>query len=325
MKTFALFSRLATLMFAASALTAVAQPTQVKVKAYEFSKFLEITKDDVNLRRQPSTTSGKLMEWSSDGGSYFTETYYYYTDYNPKRYRANDSNGSMVNKARVYKGWTYAVFDERNGWYQLQVNNRYDEAKPWVLGSFGKLYTLRKAAELVPVPNQSSFDEHGNSHSPSFVQTVARKNGKYKGLKFGADYRASDGMLIVSFPFHVADYGYTVLATVGLRVDYAGGSKPQLNVTKEYGMDDEEYEVVTFKIGKVPPVVATRLLQNWLLTCSDTDFEKVLRNISTNDDGYLNATVIYVDTEGEYHQMDVYAETVSSLPSKQYTFKLTAQ
>lgn len=152
MKHFALKSIFLSLVLSLTALPSVAQSIQkLTIKVPKVTRFLQIKNEGVNLRRLPNTTSGKLMIWNSDDGSYDTYAKLFYSDTEATRFRPNRNTGAYIEAYHPQKGEVMILNPQKseaqNGWYQLQITAPEYAGNPgqantklaWVRGDFCKV------------------------------------------------------------------------------------------------------------------------------------------------------------------------------------------
>lgn len=152
MKHFALKSIFLSLVLSLTALPSVAQSIQkLTIKVPKATRFLQIKNEGVNLRRLPNTTSGKLMIWNSDDGSYDTYAKLFYSDTEAARFRPNRNTGAYIEAYHPQKGEVMMLNPQKseaqNGWYQVLATAPEYAGNPgqgntklgWIRGDFCKV------------------------------------------------------------------------------------------------------------------------------------------------------------------------------------------
>lgn len=342
MKHFALKSIFLSLVLSLTALPSVAQSIQkLTIKVPRVTRFLQIKKEGVNLRRLPNTTSGKLMIWNSDGGSYDTYAKLFYSDTEATRFRPNRNTGAYIEAYHPQKGEVMILNPQKseaqNGWYQLQITAPDYAGNPgqantklaWVRGDFCKVVDkvepnddqLGDLEVLIP-----ACDVEGTKQLDFHIKNCSVRNGgAYNNVWYEVNSLNEDEIYFVQFVY-AADFVYIANARIPIEYDAEQNEKVCLKtVVEENDMGDaEDYEYLKAFVKMPRGMNSFQAVVNYINTCPDEVFGQIISTLTPN--GVMPADQVYfIGNDGRSYKVDFDSNTASSIAYDTYYYPLHRQ
>lgn len=322
------------------ALPVSAQLPDVTVKVPNVKRFVRIKADNVNVRRLPNATSGKLMQWSSDGGSIDTYCKVFFADTEGARYKANSRTGAYVSPFHPYKNQLYMVNPQQqeaqNGWYQIFVtaeeydgNRGHANAKlAWINASFCEVIDVNQdvtAVQNAPIPVCFKWDDAKECEVPAYSKSYAKSlqdlyGGAYKDtrLTYAADYDAN--VYHVSILTNLGNFIFCTRCDINLVFGANPVGSPYKIVEIEPDMEDADpTEVLQVSLREAEPVKSTP--NNVLLALikpSTAEF-KMFYNWIWRDNKIPTESVYFVGTNGETYRFSYNPELINMIGYNTYT------
>lgn len=338
---------------AALTLTSIATMAQeipiVHVNVPDVTRLVEINTEGVNLRRLPNTTSGKVMMWNSDAGSYYTYTKLFYSDTEASRYRANRSTGAYVNAYHPQKGELLMVSPKqnapKNGWYQvLAFAEGYagNSGKPnsrlgWVKGDFCKVIDVAESTEeqllalQIPITFPDPNDPEGGKVLDAYIQRGSTKSlrtrprGQFNHFEFVVFCSSIDAIKIV-YPYIEGNFMY--IAETLIPIEYDPNLTKDFKVEKcveEYDMGDDDYEYTKITLKGNRNKKSFMEVFFALDHMKDESFSLIVNQIVPN--GEMPTDCVYFrGTDGKTYKFGYNSDLISSIGYTPCTIPLqTAQ
>lgn len=285
----------------------------IKIMVPKSSSFVKINQENVNVRRLPNTTSGKVMSWDSDAGSYDTYSKIFYSDTESNRYRPNKNTGAFVSAYHPQKDeWLVLANNQqtpKDGWYNVIVNAQEYAGNPghanakygWIKADFcspieimtdGIIKNL-KFAEECDINPETGEEEYKYYVMPD-EKTYQRESGKYSNLKFHVGYNENTNKAWLALATVVDHY----LLVARYSIDVIEDTEMQSNICLEEQEDDMGEN--TYLVAKVKPnnKEASELrTAAYLLVCPDSEFESIINDMFPNHKFPTNE--VYVVTKGK--------------------------
>ncbi len=342
MKHSALKSIFLSLALSLTALPSVAQSIQkLTIKVPKVTRFLQIKNEGVNLRRLPNTTSGKLMIWNSDDGSYDTYAKLFYSDTEATRFRPNRNTGAYIEAYHPQKGEVMILNPQKseaqNGWYQLQITAPEYAGNPgqantklaWVRGNFCKVVDkvepnddqLGDLEVLIPacdVEGTKQLDFHIKNGS-------VRNGGAYNNVWYEVKSLNEDEIYFVQFVY-VADFLYVASTRIPIEYDAEQNEKVCLKtVVEENDMGDaEDYEYLKAFVKMPRSMNSFQTVVNYINTCPDEVFGQIISTLTP--DGVMPADQVYfIGNDGRNYKVDFESNVASSIAYDTYYYPLHRQ
>lgn len=342
MKHFALKSIFLSLVLSLTALPSVAQSIQkLTIKVPRVTRFLQIKNEGVNLRRLPNTTSGKLMIWNSDDGSYDTYAKLFYSDTEATRFRPNRNTGAYIEAYHPQKGEVMILNPQKseaqNGWYQLQITAPDYAGNPgqantklaWVRGDFCKVVDkvepnddqLGDLEVLIP-----ACDVEGTKQLDFHIKNCSVRNGgAYNNVWYEVNSLNEDEIYFVQFVY-AADFVYIANARIPIEYDAEQNEKVCLKtVVEENDMGDaEDYEYLKAFVKMPRGMNSFQAVVNYINTCPDEVFGQIISTLTPN--GVMPADQVYfIGNDGRSYKVDFDSNTASSIAYDTYYYPLHRQ
>lgn len=342
MKHFALKSIFLSLALSLTALPSVAQSIQkLTIKVPKVTRFLQIKNEGVNLRRLPNTTSGKLMIWNSDGGSYDTYAKLFYSDTEATRFRPNRNTGAYIEAYHPQKGEVMILNPQKseaqNGWYQLQITAPEYAGNPgqantklaWVRGDFCKVVDkvepnddqLGDLEVLIP-----ACDVEGTKQLDFHIKNCSVRNGgAYNNVWYEVNSLNEDEIYFVQFVY-AADFVYIANARIPIEYDAEQNEKVCLKtVIEEDDMGDaEDYEYLKAFVKMPRGMNSFQAVVNYINTCPDEVFGQIISTLTPN--GVMPADQVYfIGNDGRSYKVDFESNVASSIAYDTYYYPLHRQ
>lgn len=331
------------LLFLAFTFVLPSMAWSLRVKQPSVKKFVNITADGVNLRRLPDATSGKLMNWYSDGGSIDTYNKIFFSDTEGSRYRANNNTGAFTDVFHPMKGNFYMVSDKqtepKNGWYQIFVTSESYAGNPdnsnskfaWVKSTFCQVYDVNENDNDVlhmKIPSYIMYNpetgENEEGKGIGYVETLSRNTGKYAKVHIRTEFSKDMNAMQVTLMQRVNGFIYVSRCMVEIEYGVSQSSKVALKVeTVESDMEDADDAIIlkaSLK-GRKTTLTAVELSQ-YLMTCSDDEFAKVMDILAPN--GNLPTDEVYFcDKTGKSHLFGYDATALAGYASLIYNIAVS--
>lgn len=342
MKHFALKSIFLSLVLSLTALPSVAQSIQkITIKVPKVTRFLQIKNEGVNLRRLPNTTSGKLMIWNSDDGSYDTYAKLFYSDTEATRFRPNRNTGAYIEAYHPQKGEVMILNPQKseaqNGWYQLQITAPEYAGNPgqantklaWVRGDFCKVVDkvepnddqLGDLEVLIP-----ACDVEGTKQLDFHIKNCSVRNGgAYNNVWYEVNSLNEDEIYFVQFVY-AADFVYIANARIPIEYDAEQNEKVCLKtVVEENDMGDaEDYEYLKAFVKMPRGMNSFQAVVNYINTCPDEVFGQIISTLTPN--GVMPADQVYfIGNDGRSYKVDFESNVASSIAYDTYYYPLHRQ
>lgn len=342
MKHFALKSIFLSLALSLTALPSVAQSIQkLTIKVPKVTRFLQIKNEGVNLRRLPNTTSGKLMIWNSDDGSYDTYAKLFYSDTEAARFRPNRNTGAYIEAYHPQKGEVMILNPQKseaqNGWYQLQITAPEYAGNPgqantklaWVRGDFCKVVDkvepnddqLGDLEVLIPV-----CDVEGTKQLDFHIKNCSVRNGgAYNNVWYEVNSLNEDEIYFVQFVY-AADFVYIANARIPIEYDAEQNEKICFKtVIEEDDMGDaEDYEYLKAFVKMPRGMNSFQAVVNYINTCPDEVFGQIISTLTP--DGVMPADQVYfIGNDGRSYKVDFESNVASSIAYDTYYYPLHRQ
>lgn len=342
MKHFALKFIFLSLVLSLTALPSVAQSIQkLTIKVPKVTRFLQIKNEGVNLRRLPNTTSGKLMIWNSDGGSYDTYSKLFYSDTEAARFRPNRNTGAYIEAYHPQKGEVMILNPQKseaqNGWYQLQITAPEYAGNPgqantklaWVRGDFCKVVDkvepnddqLGDLEVLIPV-----CDVEGTKQLDFHIKNCSVRNGgAYNNVWYEVNSLNEDEIYFVQFVY-AADFVYIANARIPIEYDAEQNEKICFKtVIEEDDMGDaEDYEYLKAFVKMPRGMNSFQAVVNYINTCPDEVFGQIISTLTP--DGVMPADQVYfIGNDGRSYKVDFESNVASSIAYDTYYYPLHRQ
>ena len=342
MKHFALKSIFLSLVLSLTALPSVAQSIQkITIKVPKVTRFLQIKNEGVNLRRLPNTTSGKLMIWNSDDGSYDTYAKLFYSDTEATRFRPNRNTGAYIEAYHPQKGEVMILNPQKseaqNGWYQLQITAPEYAGNPgqantklaWVRGDFCKVVDkvepnddqLGDLEVLIP-----ACDVEGTKQLDFHIKNCSVRNGgAYNNVWYEVNSLNEDEIYFVQFVY-AADFVYIANARIPIEYDAEQNEKVCLKtVVEENDMGDaEDYEYLKAFVKMPRGMNSFQAVVNYINTCPDEVFGQIISTLTPN--GVMPADQVYfIGNDGRSYKVDFESNLASSIAYDTYYYPLHRQ
>lgn len=342
MKHFALKSIFLSLALSLTALPSVAQSIQkLTIKVPKVTRFLQIKNEGVNLRRLPNTTSGKLMIWNSDDGSYDTYSKLFYSDTEAARFRPNRNTGAYIEAYHPQKGEIMMLNPQKseaqNGWYQVLATAPEYAGNPgqantklaWVRGDFCKVVDkvepnddqLGDLEVLIPV-----CDVEGTKQLDFHIKNCSVRNGgAYNNVWYEVNSLNEDEIYFVQFVY-AADFVYIANARIPIEYDAEQNEKICFKtVIEEDDMGDaEDYEYLKAFVKMPRGMNSFQAVVNYINTCPDEVFGQIISTLAP--DGVMPADQVYfIGNDGRSYKVDFESNVASSIAYDTYYYPLHRQ
>lgn len=342
MKHFALKSIFLSLVLSLTALPSVAQSIQkLTIKVPKVTRFLQIKSEGVNLRRLPNTTSGKLMIWNSDDGSYDTYSKLFYSDTEAARFRPNRNTGAYIEAYHPQKGEVMILNPQKseaqNGWYQLQITAPEYAGNPgqantklaWVRGDFCKVVDkvepnddqLGDLEVLIPVS-----DVEGTKQLDFHIKNGSVRNGgAYNNVWYEVNSLNEDEIYFVQFVY-VADFLYVASTRIPIEYDAEQNEKICFKtVIEEDDMGDaEDYEYLKAFVKMPRGMNSFQAVVNYINTCPDEVFGQIISTLAPNGEMPTDQ-VYFIGNDGRSYKVDFESNVASSIAYDTYYYPLHRQ
>ncbi len=304
------------LIAATLTLSACAQ-LSFKVEIPEFSKFIVVTAENVNLRKAPDAQSAKLMQWDSDAGSSETQMYPVFSDEDLKPLQKEYYNDGYLYALHPSVGEIMPVLSESGEWskvwYTCAMSNDYPyhrSREAYMMSKFGVTFELKEGISL------SDLEKIGNM---SFTPCKARR---YSDISYAVSCELTDyGENFVHI--HIA----MMINDIYLRISGLDFCRlveedvPQAQFTEVEMYDDYEGEMRLYKAVKThfggDAELAERNIREAIDSLPESEFVAFL-----NEFGLLENTVALLamtsageianipDSFGDEEQAKAYIKTI---------------
>lgn len=254
------------------------------------NKFVQITTENINVRRLPNTTSGKIMTWSSDAGSYETYEKIFYSDTEAARFRPNKRTGAFVSAYHPQQGeWmplANTSQNPQNGWYKVIACSTEYAGNPglsnaklgWIKADFCKPLEIKTDGSVKNVKFPVWIDEdpetgekkYGTNVSPD--EDVAKRNfGKFCDTEFHIIRDEENNQILLAVA--TVEENYLLVARYCIQVVQDEGMSASYAIEEqEDDMGDNTYPVIKVKSSQDMTKTAVKALLN----CPDEEFYIVI-------------------------------------------------
>lgn len=297
------------------------------VKLGDYAAFAKLNTDGMNFRRLPSATSGKLMEWDSDGGSEDTEMVYFFSDENGNRYRANSYTGAFVTPFHLPVGNVLPIQGTSGEWYKLDMS--------WlgITGSSQSVYVMQKYCSKIdrgPIgdksvcPVEAGYDADGSPLGTTLKKVFHRTSGKYTDLamavnQYAMNYSEDGGAAVINFPFFIDNkYVHVVSAYLNVVFDNSVSGSMKLQVTQEEDEMGEPFTSVQLVSRRYAQSQLEAAIENYFKTMSDADFQKFIDNALTSQI-LDNGSTYFRSIPGKYYQVGNISSNDASAITRTFT------
>lgn len=285
------------------------------VQATDFSMFAVLNADDVNIRKEANANSGKLMMWSSDGGSYDTVTKLFFSDENKGRYRANAKTGAFIQAIHYPKGTMLPYFMENDGWLAIDVSGETPEINgAFIMSKFCDLLAVEPLGSTLICPVNKYIGMDGSDTRVTLQKIYCRTTGKFTDLPFAVAsnenaYSDEYGYQIqLCFPIKVSDrYINTIERNITLRFDDV--STPRLEWIEEGGMDDYVSEELYLTMRKVTADQVESAVAKIFLNMDEAAFTKLIDKIFEYNTVNKSGANYFKGDDGQYHRIGGVAQS----------------
>lgn len=310
-----------TLIFFLLAQYALAQLPNITVKVPNVKRFVQITADNVNLRRLPNATSGKVMSWSSDGGSIDTYEKLFYADTEKTRYRANNMTGAYISTFHPMKGELYMVSNKnpepQNGWYQILVTASENSGNPghanakmaWVNASFCKVIDInedQKAQENINIPISFKWDDIQEREIPEDVIPYTKGfriglPGTYKGVRLMFNPKYDENTVNINVLNHIGNFIYCSRLPLQIKFGAQSSTKATFKITEEEAdMEDADpTQVLQVSLKESAPVKNTLLTIVTPLIDPHTEAYKMFYGLAWPNNNIPTDEVYFLGKDGK--------------------------
>lgn len=322
------------------ALPVLAQVADVTVKVPNVKRFVRIKADNVNVRRMPNATSGKLMQWSSDGGSIDTYNKVFFADTEGARFRANSRTGAYVSPFHPYSDQLYIVNpqqqDAQNGWYQILVTAEEYDGNPghanaklaWVNASFCEVIDVNQNATAVQsaeIPLYFKWDDAKECEVPAVSFSYAKSLpdnviGAYKNTRvsFAPDYDAN--AYHINVLTSLGNFMYCTRGDVSLVFGAQPTGSPYKIVEIEPDMEDADpTEVLQVSLKETEPTKSTHTNVMMPLVNPKNVAYKMFYNWMWRDNKIPTDAVYFVGTNGKTYHFSYNPDLLDLIGYQTYT------
>lgn len=342
MKRITLKSIFLSLALSMTALPTLAQSIQqLTVKVPKATRFAQIKNEGVNLRRMPNTTSGKVMAWNSDAGSYDTYVKLFYSDTEAARFRPNRNTGAYVEPFHPQKGEIMIVNPQKgnaeNGWYQvLAIAPEYagnpeqaNSKLAWVKGDFCKVIDKVKANNdqlgnlevLIP----ATIDEEEKLLDFHIKNGSVRNGGAYNNVWYEINALNEDEIVFVQFVY-VADFLFVADTRIPIEYEAEQNENVRLEkVVEEADMSDaDDYECIKASVKMPRSTNAFQAVERYIASCPDQVFEQIVSILAPN--GVMPTNQVYfLGNDGRSYNFNYKSNVASPIAYDTYSVPLHRQ
>ena len=260
------------------------------IKVPNVAQFVKITSESAVLYRLPSLNSGKLMEWSSDGGSIDTYSMLMYEDTEKDKYPIGGLAESYANPFTPQRNDIFPIVEKKEGWYCVEVTNSdvRNSKKAWIKSIYCRLASMKETdASTIQFPAYTIYDENTETNKPGKLISAAsgkkRGTGKYASIIFNVTYRPDESNFVISFilPLDNKVLVAETYAEYNKSTAAKGVSMKKENVQSD--MDDYSYDIFRFMVPKATTNVTEKIKQ-YLSTCPDVTFDMLLKDAFEGED-----------------------------------------
>lgn len=311
-----------------STFSAVAQ-TVFTVKCADRSFFPVLNTEDVNFRRQANSTSGKLMEWSSDGGTEWTETVYFFSDEYGSRYRANSRTGAYVVPFHLPAGYMLNVLGTSGEWYKVdlsafQIKSKNNSQSAYVMQKFCDKIERGTITDKTICPVDAGYGADGSDVGIVAKKTFQRTSGKYSGLPMAINieegsYSEEGCRVTLNFPFFI-DNKYIYVIKTDLPVVFSNSVGNNMTIKWVQGEDDEG----TYTEPKIfsKPYAENKIeaaITYFFKNISDDNLYSYI-NKELNRDKVLSGLYYILSTNGKYYNVGDLSTTSANAITRTFSF-----
>lgn len=254
------------------------------------NRFVQITSENINVRRLPNATSGKIMTWSSDAGSYETYEKIFYSDTEASRYRPNKRTGAYVSAYHPQQGeWmplANTPQNPQNGWYKVIANATEYAGNPglsnakfgWIKADFCKPLEIKTDGSINNVKFPVWIDEDPETGEVKYGMDVKpdedvlkRNFGKFCDTEFHIIRDEEKNQILLAVA--TVEDNYLLVARYCIAVEQDGNMSSDFAIEeREDDMGDNTYPVIKVKSRQDMTKTAVR----GLLKCPDEEFYTVI-------------------------------------------------
>lgn len=297
---------------------------QFTAKVPATNRFVMITSDGVNVRRLPNATSGKVMTWSSDGGSIDTYTKIYFSDTEARLYRANSMTGAYVDSYHPAKNSYLPVsanqVEPQNGWYNVLVTADEYAGNPgkanakyaWVKGDFCKVVDVDQSvipAKTISIPQYKYWDGENDRMGYGPETLVSKIFYRGNSMRVLASIDTDNSSVNICIPFVCGNYVLVARTSVAVEHDpsVSGTFRTKLE-TIENDMGDEDK---VFKIYmKSNEDILNKALRT-IIGSPDMVFDNIVKLVCPN--GVIPTDEVYfMGKDGKRHEISYNANVTGA-------------
>lgn len=320
--------RLLLLAFALSTVLGAVAQRSFTVKLADYAAFAQLNTEDINFRRLPSATSGKLMQWFSDGGSFDTEEVYFFSDENRGRYRANANTGAFVQPLHMSVGTILPVQGTSGEWYKLDMSCFDIKSKSqsaYVMQKFCKSVTRAAITDKSICPVEAGYGASGESAGTITRKVFTRENSQFSDLPMTAvhditRYSEDGAAATLSIPFFIDDkYVYVVGIYLPITFDSNASSATIEWEEENDEMNGNPYFALQMTMKPYAENKLDNVLNFFFKHISDADFENFLDHALT-DQLLANGSTYIKGTDGKYYQVGNLSSNDASAITRTFTF-----
>ncbi len=228
---------------------------------------------------------------------------------------------------RAYKGNMYPLVSSNAKWHNIELYN-FDADKwltAWVLKQQCKLLKVATLKECVMPPAYVVETPDGSVGCPiegPDAQFQVRSEGIYHSLPFSVGHPSGSDNYTLQFLIAGTNPSYTYALNTSFVVSKVDDKKPSVVFDREISEGKVNYEMLYVNVPRdvVEEKVET-YVQNYLTTCPDKEFAKVIDCLLGAEGKVKNVTVYFKGSDGNRYAYDYDGSQATKCANTMFTWR----
>lgn len=214
----------------------------------------------------------------------------------PQPRRSHEVKGARVKNTPIYKGVLLPIVKSNAKWHQVELSSAANNSALWLPKAQCRTLTVAPQAECImpPVFQVESADGSigGVIEGPDAHYQV-RIEGNYSNLPFSVGHAPGSDNYTLQFMVAGNNPNYTYVITTSFVTTHDAKDKPSLSSVRDEENGRVVYETLYLSLPRTLASEQTdAYLVNYLTTCSDAEFSKII-NSAFPAQGLLSQVTVY--------------------------------
>ncbi len=219
--------------------------------------------------------------------------------------KAANAKAAKLSGCRAYKGNMYPIVSSNTKWHNIELYN-FDKKEwltAWLLKPQSKVLKVATLKECVMPPAyvvETPDGSVGCAIEGPDAQFQTRTEGIYHSLPFCVGHPSGSDNYTLQFLIAGTNPSYTYALNTSFVVSRVQDKKPSVTFEREKENGQVSYEMLYINIPRdVADEELEAYVQNYLTTCPDKEFAKIMDCLLGSDGKVKNVTVYFKGTDGK--------------------------